>query len=86
MRIWHTHLGQNTKEETRVGKQNESSAAFALLEMFGVFPDWWEVDTLFTHHTLRSVTLNGHVKYVRNSLACKMQEDSACNTTWGLSM
>ncbi len=30
--------------------------------------------------TLRSVTMSGHVKYKRNSLACKMQEDSACNT------
>ncbi len=31
-------------------------------------------------YTLRSVTTSGHVKYRRNSLACKMQEDSACNT------
>ena len=31
-------------------------------------------------YNLRSVTMNGHVKYKRNSLACKMQEDSACNT------
>ena len=23
--------------------------------------------------------MSGHVKYKRNSLACKMQEDSACN-------
>ncbi len=30
--------------------------------------------------TLRSVTMSGHVKYKRNSLACKMQEVSACNT------
>ena len=31
-------------------------------------------------YTLRSVTMSGHVKYKRNSLACKMQEDNACNT------
>ena len=31
-------------------------------------------------NTLRSITMSGHVKYKRNSLACKMQEDSACNT------
>ena len=31
-------------------------------------------------YTLRSVTMGGHAKYRRNSLACKMQEDSACNT------
>ena len=31
-------------------------------------------------HTLRSVMTSVQVKYRRNSLACKMQEDSACNT------
>ncbi len=30
-------------------------------------------------HTLNSVTGNGHVKYKRNSLACKMHENSACS-------
>ena len=29
---------------------------------------------------LRSITMSDRVKYKRNSLACKMQEDSACNT------
>ena len=35
---------------------------------------------LFSTYTLRSVTMTGHVKYRRNSLACKMQEDPAYNT------
>ena len=30
-------------------------------------------------YTLKSVTMSGHAKYKRNSLAWKMQEDSACN-------
>ena len=34
-------------------------------------------------YTLRSVTMSGHVKCKRNSLACKMQEDSACNFNIG---
>ncbi len=33
------------------------------------------------YYTLRSVTMSGHVKYKRSSLACKMQEYSACNTS-----
>ena len=32
------------------------------------------------HYTLRSVTVSGHVKCKRNSLACKIQEDSAGNS------
>ena len=31
-------------------------------------------------YTLRSGTMSGHVRYKRNSLACKMQGDSACKT------
>ncbi len=31
-------------------------------------------------YTLRSVTMSSHVKYRGNPLACKIQEDSACNT------
>ncbi len=46
------------------------------------FPSW--LGCAYCHgfllHTLRSVTMSGHVKCKRNSLACKMQEDSACNT------
>ena len=31
-------------------------------------------------YTLGSVAMSGHAKYKRKSLACKMQEDSTCNT------
>ncbi len=37
-------------------------------------------------HALSEVLMSGHVKYKRNSLACKMQEDSACNTQLPLSL
>ncbi len=40
----------------------------------------WKNENFCLICTLRSVTMSGHVKYKRNSLACKMQEDSACNT------
>ncbi len=33
-------------------------------------------------HTLNSVTGSGHVKYKRNSLACKIHENAACNHLW----
>ncbi len=37
-------------------------------------------DFQFTLYTLRHVMMSGHVKYKRNSSACKIQEDSACFT------
>ena len=41
-------------------------------------PHWQGASS--NQYTLNSVTGSGHVKYKRNSLACKMHENSACNS------
>ncbi len=59
---------------------SRSTFSIKMITLIAGQPEGFSVPSIiwaWCHYTLRSVTMSGHVKYKRNSLACKMQEDSA---------